>query len=361
MGKKQDKETGYDVEITSITVGGTEVRLSKEQAKKLSDKIKKYGSNDVNVNAYIMQVVDENRGQDYFGKHRPVDSDIPKDETQEKTAFIGKAENTISEKESPKSSLEESIKKLNLQKPIVFFDTETTGLDVGVDRVISIAVTKVMPDGEMISKNSLINPTIPISKEATEIHGITNEMLVDKPKFSQVAKSMYEFMKDCYLGGYNNNFFDNAILQEEFMRCGIDFPSYDAISVDACSLFKNFEKRDLSSALKFYCNKEMENAHDADADNQATIQVFFAQLERYEELKGKSVEEIAKVCKNENWVDFQGRIIKDANGEYVWNFGKPKGKKIKTEMGFGDWVLTNNFPQTFKNLVSKILIELRKK
>lgn len=256
---------------------------------------------------------------------------------------------------------EQLIKKLKLDKPIVFFDLETTGLDVGNDRIVSISTIKIMPDGETISKNTFINPTIKISQEATEIHGITNEMLMDKPKFSQLAKSLYEFMKDCYIGGYNNNYFDNSVLQEEFLRCDIDFPNHEVTSVDVCAIYKNYEKRDLSSAYKFYCGKELENAHDAQADNEATLDVFLSQYQFYDDLNGKSIQEISKIGKNESWVDFQGRIIKDADGDYCWNFGKPKGKKIKSEMGFGDWVLTNNFPQSFKNLVSKILIELRKK
>ena len=255
--------------------------------------------------------------------------------------------------------IKELVKNLNLEKPIVFFDTETTGLDIAVDRIISISATKLMPNGETITKSSLINPVIPISKEATEIHGITNDMLVDKPKFNQLARSMYDFMKDCYLGGYNNNYFDNAILQEEFLRCDIDFPNEETVSVDACSIFKNFEKRDLASALKFYCNEDIENAHNADADNTATIKVFLKQCEYYEDLKGKSIEDIAKIGKNENVVDIQGKIVKDSDGDYCWNFGKAKGKKIKNELGFGDWVLMNNFPQSFKNLVIKILKEIR--
>jgi DNA polymerase-3 subunit epsilon len=256
--------------------------------------------------------------------------------------------------------IKNQIKKLNLDKPIVFFDLETTGLDVGVDKIVSIAVTKIMPNGEMISKSSLINPVIPIKKEASDIHGIKNEDLLDKPKFPQLAKSLFEFMGDCYLAGYNNNYFDNSMLQEEFLRCGIEFPNYDIVSIDVCAIFKNFEKRDLSSALKFYCGKELENAHDANADNTATLEVFFAQLEKYEELKGKTLNEISKIGKNEDWVDFQGRIVRDAEGDFCWNFGKAKGKKIKFEMGFGDWVLTNNFPQSFKNMVSKILKDCRK-
>ena len=256
--------------------------------------------------------------------------------------------------------IKNQIKNLNLDKPIVFFDLETTGLDVGVDKIVSIAVTKIMPDGEMINKSSLINPVIPIKKEASDIHGIKNEDLLDKPKFQQLAKSLFEFMSDCYLAGYNNNYFDNSMLQEEFLRCGIEFPNYDIVSIDVCAIFKNFEKRDLSSALKFYCGKELENAHDANADNTATLEVFFAQLEKYDELKGKTLNEISKIGKNEDWVDFQGRIVRDSEGDFCWNFGKAKGKKIKFEMGFGDWVLTNNFPQSFKNMVSKILKDCRK-
>lgn len=255
-------------------------------------------------------------------------------------------------------SFKDIVKRLNLDKPICFYDTETTGLDVSKDRIISIAVTKIMPDGTSTSKSSLINPLIPISKESTEIHGYTNEMLVDKPKFNQIAKSLFEFMKDCYIAGFNNNFFDNAILQEEFARCGIEYPDYSQVSVDVCSIFKFFEKRDLTSALKFYCNKEMENAHDAQADVNATVDVFFAQLEKYDELKDKSIVEISKFGKNENWVDWQGRIIKDADGDYAWNIGKARGKKIKNEMGFGDWVLVNDFPESFKLLVKRIKSEI---
>jgi len=248
-----------------------------------------------------------------------------------------------------------------LDRPIAFFDCETTGLDIGKDRIISLAVTKLMPDGTRLSKNSLINPMIPISAEATAIHGITNEDLIDKPKFSQLAKSLYEFMKGCYIAGYNNNHFDNPILQEEFSRCDIEFPNYDEVSIDVCGIFKHFEKRDLSSALKFYCNKTMENAHNAQADIDATVDVFLAQLTRYDELKDKNIIEISKIGRNENSVDWQGRIVLDADGDYSWNFGKVKGKKIKNELGFGDWVLTNDFPETFKALVRRIKEDINSK
>lgn len=247
---------------------------------------------------------------------------------------------------------------IQIDKPIVFFDIESTGLDTAKDKIISIAVVKLMPDGSRISKSAIVNPVIPISKEASEIHGFTNDMLMDKPKFNQIAKSLYEFMNDGYIGGYNNNFFDNCLLQEEFARCGIEFPKYDQLSIDVCSIFKNFEKRDLSSAVKFYCNREMENAHDAQADIDATVDVFLAQLNKYEELKDISVDNLAKIGRNENYVDWQGRIIIDADGEYAWNFGKVKGRKIKNELGFADWVLVNDFPETFKSLIKRIKQEI---
>ena len=238
----------------------------------------------------------------------------------------------------------EVFKSLNIDKPIAFFDLETTGLDISKDRIIQIAITKLMPNGTRESRSSLINPMIPISKKATEIHGITNEMLVEKPKFNNLAKSIYDFIKDCYIGGYNNNWFDNLMLQEEFLRCGIDFDIYNTISIDACALFKNFEKRDLSSAVKFYCNREMENAHDAISDINSTVDVFLAQLEKYEELKGKNLQEIAKICKPDNQVDYQNKIVIDEDGDYCWNFGKAAGKKIKNETGFGGMDTQKRFP-----------------
>ena len=260
-----------------------------------------------------------------------------------------------------KEQIAEILKSLKLDKPICFFDLESSGLNIGYDKVISIGTTKLMPDGTTISKNMLLNPMIPISPEASLIHGYKNEDLVGKPLFSQIAKSLYEFMKDTYLSGYNSNFFDIPMLQEEFMRCGIEFPDYTQKTIDVCSIFKNFEKRDLSSALKFYCGKEMENAHDAQADIDATVEVFLAQLQRYDELKDKDITEIAKIGRNENQVDWQGRILIDADGDYIWNFGKVKGKKIKNEIGFGDWVLTNDFPETFKALIRKIKEEITNK
>lgn len=393
------------IEIPTIKVGDTEVIFNDVQKEIIRKKIKKFGVDSLEVKAEMMMIVDYNKRQDYFKNQReasegkskvveptevkeglfnveaeaepiPVQVEVTPNDVKEEQAIVesfgepvGNEIGNLTKEEFgdmiPEPSQEEimidTIKSLNLPKPICFFDTETTGLDLQSDRVCSISITKVFPDGNMETKSTYVNPVINISEQATEIHGITNEMVVDKPKFVQIAKSMHNFMKDCYLAGYNSNFFDLPLLQEEFLRCGIDFPSNDIVCVDACAIFKNFEKRDLSSALRFYCGKEMENAHDASADTKATVEIFFAQLRHYGELRGKSIEEIALIGRSENSVDFQGKILKDADGDYVWNFGKPKGKKIKHEMGFGEWVLTNNFPLSFKKLVGDILTEIRSK
>ena len=250
---------------------------------------------------------------------------------------------------------------LKLDKPICFFDCETTGLNVAQDRIVSISVIKIMPDSSIEKKYSLINPTIPIPKECSDVHGITDDMVADKPLFKNLAKGIYNFMKDCYIGGYNNNFYDNAILQEEFFRCGIDFPNEEVLSVDACQIFKSMEKRDLTSAVKFYCNEEMVNAHNSEADNEATIKVFLAQVLRYDELRDKTIPEIAQFCKVDNRVDWQSKIVRDADGDYCYNFGNSKGQKVKDNVGFAKWILEKDFPETLKNLLRKIITEISNK
>lgn len=250
----------------------------------------------------------------------------------------------------------EFIKDLKLERPLVFFDLESTGLNIATDRICSIGCVKFNPDGSNESKYMLINPTIPIPKEASDVHGITEEKIKDSPTFKNVSKAMYAFFEGCDLSGYNSNHFDNALLYEEFYRCGYDFPNPEnVLSIDSCTIFKKFEKRDLASALKFYCGKEMQNAHNAEADNNATIEVFQGQLNKYPELQGKTVKELSDFCKQDNRVDWAGRIIKDENGDYVFTFGNAKGTKVKDNKSFANWCLTKDFPETFKNLLRKIL------
>src|SRR6188768_3775733 len=172
--------------------------------------------------------------------------------------------------------------KLNLRIPLCFFDLETTGINITQDRIIEIAVIKVMPNGEVIRKSNFVNPGIPIPPESTVIHGITNEAVADKPTFKEIAKDYVKFFEGADLAGFNILKFDVPMLVEEFLRAGVEFDYSRKKLIDAQKIFHMMEKRTLSAAFKFYCGKEMNNAHSAEADTQATMDVLIAQIERYE-------------------------------------------------------------------------------
>jgi DNA polymerase-3 subunit epsilon len=244
---------------------------------------------------------------------------------------------------------------IKLTKPLCFFDLETTGIDIASARIVEIAIVKIMPSGEKVEKHLIINPTIPIPKETSEIHGITDEMVKDKPTFKQISKSLNEFLSGCDIAGYNNDYYDNQVIAEEFARLGVVFPEEGVKSIDVCSLFKKFEGRTLSDAVRYYLNKNLDDAHSALPDTMACADVFFAQIEKYEELKGKDVDFISNFTKDGR-VDLGGRIVKNEKGEYIWNFGNDnKGKRIKDTLSFADWILRNNFPVHFKLQLKKIL------
>lgn len=251
--------------------------------------------------------------------------------------------------------------KLNLKRPLVFYDLETTGLDVAKDRIVSIAITKIMPDTSVEKKYTLINPQMPIPKESSDIHGITDEMVMYSPTFKQVSKSMYDFMIDCDLAGYNNNGYDNALLQEEFFRYGIEYPTKDTKSVDSCFIFKHFNKRDLSSALKHYCNEVMVDAHNSEADTNATVKIFMAQIENHPELVGKSIDEIHDLCNPYDRVDWGGKIVRDKDGDYAYNFGTNRGQKVKDNVGYAEWIISKDFPATLKMFLKNYIETIRKK
>lgn len=246
--------------------------------------------------------------------------------------------------------------KIKLERPIVFFDLETTGLNVVTDRIVSISVYKILPDGQTEGKSAVVNPTIPIPKGASDVHGITDEMVKDKPTFKQIAKSLSDFMKGCDIGGYNNNSYDNIILLEEFLRCGIDFPSGDVVSVDVCSMFKKLEQRTLSAAYKFYCGKDLEDAHSSTTDTLATFEVFTEMIKKYDELKGKSIQEISDFCKTDNRVDLAGKVVK-VNGEYLYNFGKHRNQRILDNPSYAEWMLSQDFSSSTKTVLKQILSE----
>ncbi len=259
--------------------------------------------------------------------------------------------------------------KLNLKIPLCFFDLETTGINITQDRIIEIAVIKVMPNGEVIRKSNLVNPTVAISPESTAIHGITNEDVANKPTFKEIAKEYVKFFEGADLAGFNILKFDVPMLVEEFLRVGVEFDYSRKKLIDAQKIFHMMEKRTLSAAFKFYCGKEMTNAHSAEADTQATMNVLFAQIERYENHEvtdglGNKVgvikndmEELNKLTATE-MVDLVGRMVKNDKGEPVFNFGKHKNKPVltvfKEEPSYYDWMMKGDFSLDTKRRLTEI-------
>ncbi|MFN5423705.1 MAG: exonuclease domain-containing protein [bacterium] len=232
-----------------------------------------------------------------------------------------------------------------LLRPIVFLDLETTGLSLSQDRIVEIAMLKVSPDGSNQMKRRLINPERPISPESSEIHGITDEMVKDAPVFKQVANEIKQFMENVDLGGYNSNKFDWPLLAEEFLRAGLEFDLTGRKLLDVQKIYHHMEPRNLSAAYRFYCDKNLENAHSAETDVNATWEVFKAQLSRYEQL-GDSLESVLKIVGEEELVDFPRRMIM-VNGREVFNFGKHKGRAVedvlRNEPSYYDWVMKSDF------------------
>jgi DNA polymerase-3 subunit epsilon len=248
--------------------------------------------------------------------------------------------------------------KLNLKRPLAFFDLETTGLNVSSDRIIELSVLKVNPDGSQEVVNTRINPEMPINPKATAIHGIKDSDLVSSPKFGEIAQSLSAFLEGCDLAGYNAIKFDIPVLVEEFIRVGYDFNITDRKFIDVQVIFHRKEQRTLSAAYQFYCKKELDNAHSALADATATFEILKAQLDRYDDLANE-VDNLAEFSAYNNIVDFAGRIIFDENGVEVFNFGKHKGKTVekvlKDDPGYYSWMMNGDFPLYTK----KVLTELK--
>lgn len=246
---------------------------------------------------------------------------------------------------------------LELSKPLAFFDLETTGLNIATDRIVEISIVKIMPNGDKEVKTKLINPTIPIPKEVSLVHGITDEDVKDKATFKEVAHELAKFIEGCDLAGYNSNRFDIPLLAEEFLRAEIDFDVNKRNLIDVQNIFHKMEKRTLSAAYKFYCEKELTDAHSAEADTTATYEILEAQIGRYEELKGdaKFLSEFSTVTKN---VDLLGRIVYNKDGVEVFNFGKHKGKPVieilEKEPGYYAWMMNGDFPLYTKKVLTAI-------
>jgi len=245
---------------------------------------------------------------------------------------------------------------LQLTRPLAIIDLETTGVNLGTDRIVEIAIVKILPDGKKHVKRKLINPEMPISAASIEIHGITNEMLKDAPTFRQVANEIRQFLENCDLAGYNSNRFDIPMLAEEFLRVGMEFDGKGRKLLDVQKIFHMMEQRTLSAAYRFYCNKELEGAHGAEADATATWDVLVAQVVRYPQL-GNNVDTILKHIGEEPIVDFARRFIME-NGVEVFNFGKYKGRAVsdilKAEPQYYDWMMKGDFPLHTKQKLTEI-------
>lgn len=247
---------------------------------------------------------------------------------------------------------------LQLTRPIAFIDLETTGVNLSSDRIVEIAIVKLMTDGTRQVKRKLLNPQIPIPQSSSDIHGITDEMVKDAPTFKQAGNEIKQFLEGCDLGGYNSNRFDIPILMEEFLRAGMEEVDLSQQRmIDVQHIFYQMEPRTLTAAYKYYCDKELENAHSAEVDIKATIEVLEAQVARYPKL-GNTVDSILGVIGEEKVVDYARRFIFDEKGDEVFNFGKYKGKSVagtlKNEPQYYDWMMKGDFPLHTKRKLTEI-------
>lgn len=259
---------------------------------------------------------------------------------------------------------------LNLTKPITFFDLETTGLNIAKDRIVEFSFLKITPAGEEIVKTAKINPTIPIPAQVTEIHGITDEDVKDQPTFKQVANDLSRFLNNSDLAGYNALRFDIPLLVEEFLRAGVDFEVKNRRIVDVQNIFHKMEQRTLVAAYKFYCGKNLEDAHTAEADTIATYEVLKAQLDMYKDTPFKDkngniftpvindMKKLSEFTARTKNVDLTGQIIYNENNEEVFNFGKYKGQKVvdvfKKEPQYYDWMMKSDFARYTKKIIQEL-------
>jgi len=246
---------------------------------------------------------------------------------------------------------------LKLKNPLVFFDLETTGIDVSSDRIVELSYLKVYPNGDEESKTMRINPGVPIPPQSTEIHGITDEDVKDAPRFSEVAKSVAQVFEGCDFAGYNSNKFDIPLLAEEFLRVEVDIDLIKRKFIDIQVIFHKKEQRTLSAAYKFYCDKTLENAHTSEADTRATYEILMSQLDRYDDLPN-DVDALSKFSSHNKNADFLGRIVYDNDGDEIFNFGKYKGQKVEDvlqkDTGYYGWMMKGQFPLYTKKVLTAI-------
>tara|TARA_R110001592_G_scaffold3034_3_gene16890 strand:- start:272 stop:1099 length:828 start_codon:yes stop_codon:yes gene_type:complete len=246
---------------------------------------------------------------------------------------------------------------LKLSKPIVFFDLETTGVNIATDRIVEISILKVFPNGNKESKTWLVNPEMEIPKESSEIHGITNEQVATEPTFKELAKKVNEMVAGCDLAGFNSNRFDIPLLAEELMRAGIDFDMKNRKAIDVQVIFHKKEQRTLGAGYQFYCGKELEGAHGAEADTNATYEILLAQLDKYPDLEN-SVDALSEFSTHGERADFAGFILMNDEKQEIFSFGKYKGRTVEDVFnenpGYNNWIQNADFPLYTKKVLQEI-------
>ena len=247
---------------------------------------------------------------------------------------------------------------LNLTRPIAFFDLESTGVDVSKDRIVEISIQKLMPNGEKETFTRRVNPEMPIPIEASEIHGIYDFDVLEEKTWKEIAPEAVAFIGDADLAGYNSNRFDIPMLMEELLRVEVELDMTDRKRIDVQNIFYKQEKRTLEAALKFYCDRDLENAHSAEADTTATMDVLLAQIDRYDDIEG-NVDFLAEYSEMGNkMADYAGRFVFNADGEPCFNFGKHKGKTIedvlRREPSYYSWMMQGDFPRYTKKVLQEV-------
>ncbi len=253
--------------------------------------------------------------------------------------------------------------KLKLTRPLVFFDLETTGTNISRDRIVEISVIKLMPDGTVIEKTRRINPEMPIPAEATAVHHITDDDVRNEPTFRQIAVSLAQMLSGCDIAGYNSNRFDVPLLDQEFERAGVDFDISRARMIDVQTIYHKKEPRTLVAAYRYYCDKNLEEAHSALADTRATMEVLLAQLDRYDDVP-TDVGALADYASANRNVDIMGRLIYDDKDREVINFGKYKGQLaedvLRRDPGYYNWIMSGDFPRNTKNAFTRVKLRIKK-
>ncbi|MEX6626102.1 exonuclease domain-containing protein [Tenacibaculum salmonis] len=247
--------------------------------------------------------------------------------------------------------------ELNLTKPIIFFDLETTGINIAKDRVVEIAILKVFPNGNKESKTWLVNPEMPIPAASSEIHGITDDKIANEPTFKDLSASINEMIEGCDLAGFNSNRFDIPVLAEELMRAGIDFDMKGRKAVDVQVIFHKKEQRTLSAGYQFYCGKELVGAHGAEADTNATYEILLAQLDKYEDIEN-TVDALSEYSTHGKRADFAGFVLMNDEDQETFSFGKYKGRTVedvfKENPGYNSWIQNADFPLYTKKVLREI-------